>query len=113
MSDYTEQHCEACRADAPLASPEATEAFLQRHPNWALQEQDGIPKLVQTYTFPNFVEALAFANQIGEISEAEGHHPALLVEWGRVRVEWWSHKINGLHENDFIMAAKCDALGGA
>lgn len=110
MTDYERQHCEACRADAPLASAEAINAFLDTHPNWALESQDGIDRLVQTFTFSNFARALAFTNQIGALAEAEGHHPALLLEWGRVRVEWWSHKICGLHENDFIMAAKCDAV---
>ena len=110
MTDYENQHCEACRADAPLASPGAIRAFLDTHADWSLLKQDGIDRLVRTYTFPDFAVALAFTNEIGAIAEAEGHHPALLVEWGRVRVEWWSHKIRGLHENDFIMAAKCDAV---
>jgi len=115
MADYENQHCEACRADAPLASPGAIRAFLDTHADWSLLKQDGIDRLVRTYTFRDFAGALAFANEIGALAEAEGHHPALLVEWGRVRVEWWSHKIRGLHENDFIMAAKCDiahARGG-
>jgi len=110
MTDYESRHCEACRADAPLATPEATRAFLGRHPNWALRTMDDIDRICRTYRFRNFADALSFANAIGALAEAEGHHPALLVEWGQVRVEWWSHKIKGLHENDFIMAAKCDQI---
>jgi 4a-hydroxytetrahydrobiopterin dehydratase len=60
--------------------------------------------------FPNFTEALAFTNRVGALAEADGHHPALLTEWGRVTVTWQTHKIRGLHLNDFIMAAKTDEL---
>ena len=63
-------------------------------------------------TFPVFASALAFTNQVGALAEAEGHHPAILTEWGRVTVSWWTHAIRGLHRNDFIMAAKTDALLG-
>jgi 4a-hydroxytetrahydrobiopterin dehydratase len=66
--------------------------------------------LVRTFRFPNFREALAFTDRVGALAEAEGHHPALLTEWGTVTVFWWTHKIHGLHRNDFIMAAKTDAL---
>src|SRR5262249_37265726 len=68
------------------------------------------PQLERVFHFPSFADALAFTNQIGTLAEAEGHHPALLTEWGRVTVTWWTHKIRGLHRNDFIMAAKTDAL---
>jgi 4a-hydroxytetrahydrobiopterin dehydratase len=60
--------------------------------------------------YKNFVEALHFTNKVGELAETEGHHPSLLTEWGKVTVTWWTHKINGLHRNDFIMAAKTDEL---
>jgi len=62
------------------------------------------------FTIPNFVEALNFTNKVGALAESEGHHPALLTEWGKVTVTWWTHKIGGLHRNDFIMAAKTDQL---
>ncbi len=63
-----------------------------------------------SFKFKNFVQSLEFTNQVGALAEAEGHHPALLTEWGRVTVTWWTHKIKGLHRNDFIMAAKTDQL---
>ncbi len=74
-----------------------------------------VPLLVQnsitrTYKFKNFAEALAFTNRVGALAEQENHHPALLTEWGKTTVAWWTHEINGLHRNDFVMAAKCDAL---
>jgi 4a-hydroxytetrahydrobiopterin dehydratase len=70
----------------------------------------GDPQLERTFRFPNFREALTFTLQVGELAEAEGHHPVLVTRWGSVTVIWWTHKIRGLHRNDFIMAAKTDAL---
>jgi 4a-hydroxytetrahydrobiopterin dehydratase len=79
-------------------------------PDWRLVERDGIARLERTFEVPTFADALAFTNQVGALAEQEGHHPALLTEWGRVTVTWWTHKIRGLHQNDFIMAAKTDTL---
>jgi 4a-hydroxytetrahydrobiopterin dehydratase len=67
-------------------------------------------RLERTYRFGNFMEALAFTKRVGLLAEEEGHHPSLLTEWGRVRVTWTTHKIHGLHRNDFIMAARTDEL---
>jgi len=78
--------------------------------NWDLMERDGIPRLERVFRFANFAEALDFTNRVGVLAEAEGHHPALVTEWGRVTVTWWTHKIQGLHRNDFVMAAKTDSL---
>jgi 4a-hydroxytetrahydrobiopterin dehydratase len=90
---------------------EAEAAELKRQiPDWQLVERDGISRLERTFEFPTFTDALAFTNRVGALAEEEGHHPALLTEWGRVTVSWWTHKIRGLHRNDFIMAAKTDAL---
>jgi 4a-hydroxytetrahydrobiopterin dehydratase len=66
--------------------------------------------LSRTFIWRNFAEALAFTNRVGTLAEAEGHHPLLITEWGKVTVQWWTHKIKGLHRNDLIMAAKTDAL---
>ena len=74
--------------------------------------RDGIMQLERVFVFDNFVDALEFTKRVGQLAEAEGHHPALLTEWGRVTVTWWSHKIRGLHRNDFIMAARTDQLFG-
>lgn len=110
MSDLSGQHCEACRAGAPQATAAQTEEFMAQLPDWEIIAIDGINRLRRVYSFKNFAQALAFTDEVGEIAEQEGHHPALLTEWGRVTVEWWSHKIKGLHVNDFVMAAKTDAL---
>jgi 4a-hydroxytetrahydrobiopterin dehydratase len=66
--------------------------------------------LSKHYTFPNFVAALAFVNRVGEIAEENGHHPDILLSWGKARVDIWTHKIDGLTESDFVLAAKCDRL---
>jgi 4a-hydroxytetrahydrobiopterin dehydratase len=106
----TQMHCVACRSDAPTVT-DAERAELQPQvPEWELVRRDDIDRLERVFRFPDFAQALAFTNEIGALAEAEGHHPALLTEWGRVTVTWWTHKICGLHRNDFVMAAKTDEL---
>jgi 4a-hydroxytetrahydrobiopterin dehydratase len=110
MEALREMRCEACRRGAPTVTPEEAEELKPQIPEWKVEEQDGVPRLVRVFTFQDFRSALDFTNRVGEIAEEEGHHPALGTEWGRVRVEWWTHKIRGLHRNDFIMAAKTDGV---
>ncbi|MDH2436401.1 4a-hydroxytetrahydrobiopterin dehydratase [Pokkaliibacter sp. MBI-7] len=102
--------CEACRADAPQATAEERVQFMTELPDWQIRTEQGIDQLVRSYSFKNFRTALAFTNAVGELAEGEGHHPAILTEWGRVEVCWWTHKIKGLHHNDFICAAKTDEV---
>jgi len=83
-------------------------AFWPQVPDWSIVEVDNVKRLERVFRFDNFAHALAFTNKLGEIAEEEGHHPALLTEWGKVTVTWWTHKIGGLHRNDFIMAARSD-----
>ncbi len=109
MEELNTLHCEACRADAPKVSDEELKTLLAKIPDWIPQVRDNIMQLEREYSFKNFVEALAFTNKIAELAESEGHHPVLLTEWGKVTVTWWTHKIKGLHRNDFIMAAKTDS----
>jgi len=102
--------CVACRSGAPTVT-EAEIAELQPQvPEWEITEQEGVKKLSRVFRFDDFAKALAFTNALGELAEEEDHHPALLTEWGRVTVTWWTHKIRGLHRNDFVMAAKADEL---
>jgi 4a-hydroxytetrahydrobiopterin dehydratase len=82
-------------------------------PDWALVEENGIKRLRRVFEFDDFAQALAFTNEVARAAEEEGHHPALLTEWGRTTVTWWTHKIRGLHRNDFVMAAKTDDLYGS
>lgn len=79
-------------------------------PDWEVVERENILRLERVFKFKDFVQALEFTTQVGKIAEEEGHHPALLTEWGKVTVTWWTHKIKGLHRNDFIMAAKTDEV---
>ncbi len=108
MGTLSALKCTACRGDEPPLSDAEIQELLPQVPDWKVVEREGIKRLERTFTFRNFREAMAFANRVGEVAEEEGHHPALLVEWGRVTVSWWTHKIRGLHRNDFIMAAKTD-----
>ncbi|MGZ4416497.1 MAG: 4a-hydroxytetrahydrobiopterin dehydratase [Gaiellaceae bacterium] len=110
MEALKEMRCVACRSDAPTVT-EAEVAELQPQvPEWELTEQEGIKKLSRVFRFDDFAKALAFTNALGELAEEEDHHPALLTEWGRVTVTWWTHKIRGLHRNDFVMAATADEV---
>jgi 4a-hydroxytetrahydrobiopterin dehydratase len=108
MDQLTQLKCTACRGDEPMLTDTQIAELHPQVPNWQVVERDGIKRLERTFTFDNFVHALAFTNKVGELAEEEGHHPAILTEWGRVTVTWWTHKIKGLHQNDFIMAAKSD-----
>ena len=108
MDQLTQLKCTACRGDEPTLTDAQIAELHPQVPNWQVVERDNIKRLERTFKFDNFVHALAFTNKVGELAEEEGHHPAILTEWGRVTVTWWTHKINGLHQNDFIMAAKSD-----
>jgi 4a-hydroxytetrahydrobiopterin dehydratase len=109
MEALTEQKCVACRKDAPTVSDSELAELQPQVPDWELVELDGIKRLRRVFSAGDFAQALEFTNKVGEIAEEEGHHPALLTEWGKTTVTWWTHKIRGLHRNDFIMAAKTDA----
>jgi 4a-hydroxytetrahydrobiopterin dehydratase len=109
-STLTQEKCVACNKDSPRVTEQEIAELKPDIPDWEINEVNDVPRLERTFKLPNFVEALAFTNKVGELAEAEGHHPAILTEWGRVRVSWWTHKIKGLHRNDFIMAAKTDKL---
>jgi 4a-hydroxytetrahydrobiopterin dehydratase len=111
MSEFVTMKCDACRVGAPPATDEEIAQFVADCPDWEQIEVDGIPQIRRVFKFGNFVQAIAFTNQVGELAEQEGHHPALLTEWGRVTVRWWTHKILNLHKNDLIMGAKTDQLG--
>jgi 4a-hydroxytetrahydrobiopterin dehydratase len=110
MERLTQQRCVACRRDAPQVTEAEIDELRPQIPDWELVEVDGIKRLRRVFTADDFAQALALTTRVGELAEAEGHHPALLTEWGRTTVTWWTHKIKGLHRNDFVMAAKTDEL---
>jgi 4a-hydroxytetrahydrobiopterin dehydratase len=110
MAQLTQQTCEACTKKSSPVTPEETVQLKPQIPDWRLIEVTGESRLERTYKFKNFAKALEFTNRVGEIAEEQGHHPALLTEYGQVTVTWWTHAISGLHKNDFIMAAKTDEI---
>jgi 4a-hydroxytetrahydrobiopterin dehydratase len=109
----TQEKCVACRRDAPTVTDAEIAELQPQVRDWELVEVDGIARLRRVFAFEDFAQALEFTDRVGALAEEEGHHPALLTEWGRTTVTWWTHKIKGLHRNDFIMAAKTDALASA
>jgi 4a-hydroxytetrahydrobiopterin dehydratase len=110
METLTQMKCVACRKDEPTVTNAEIAEFQPQVSDWEILELDGIKRLRRVFSFDDFVQALEFANKVGVLAEHEGHHPALLTEWGRTTVTWWTHKISGLHRNDFVMAAKTDVL---
>ena len=104
------EKCVACRRDSPRVTEAEIDGLRPAVPEWRLTEDEEIKRLDRTFKLGDFAKAMAFAGQVGEAAEEEGHHPRLTVEWGRVNVAWWTHKIRGLHRNDFVMAAKTDEV---
>jgi len=103
-----DKRCIPCEGGVPpMAQDEAEKLLKQLSPGWSLNDKG---HLEASYKFPNFIQAMTFANKVGNIAEAEGHHPDLTVSWGKCGVEIWTHKIQGLTESDFILAAKIDGI---
>lgn len=109
MSMLTQMKCLPCVQNEPPATDAEIALYKPQIADWKIVERDGIPRLERVFRFKDFAEALAFTNKVGALAEFEDHHPAILTEWGRVTITWWTHKIRGLHRNDLIMAAKTDA----
>ncbi len=110
MVELAKGHCEACRVGAPLLTQQELEELLPQIPAWKVIQIEGVDQLQRVFAFSNFIDAQHFTNQVCDIAEQEGHHPAITLEWGKVTVRWWTHKILGLHRNDVLMAAKTDML---
>ena len=105
------QNCVPCQGGIPALSRTEAERYLVELPKWALE--GGATRIRRRYAFNDFASALAFVNRVGDIAEAQGHHPDITFGWGYAEVVIFTHKIAGLHENDFILAAKVEALYGA
>jgi 4a-hydroxytetrahydrobiopterin dehydratase len=107
-ASLADRRCEPCRGGVPpLTAEQRAPLLAELDPDWEVVDGH---HLARTYRFRNFAGALAFTNQVGTLAEDQGHHPDLHLAWGRVRVEIWTHKIDGLHEADFVFAAKCDRI---
>ena len=110
MTKLAQMKCVPCRGGVPTLTAEEIIALQPDVPEWQVTEVDGVKRLERTFKRKNFIEAVAFTNKVAMLAEKEDHHPLIVTEWGRVKVQWWTHKIKGLHKNDFIMAAKTDRL---
>ena len=97
--------CVPCKGGVPPLDANAVELLLSQLDGW---QAPGDRRLSKTYKFPDFAKALAFVDRVGAITEEQGHHPDIYLAWGKVTIEVWTHKIDGLTESDFIFAAKCD-----
>jgi 4a-hydroxytetrahydrobiopterin dehydratase len=109
MAALYEIDCTRPKKGEGLDAPEI-KAYAEQVPGWKVIHVDGEPRLQREFKFKNFSEALQFTNQVGNLADAQDHHPAILTEWGKVTVTFWTHATGGLHVNDFIMAAKTDRL---
>lgn len=107
--DLTGKVCTPCQGGIPPLTHTEAEVLARQTPKWQLTDE--ATWIRRSFAFGDFVEALAFVNKVGELAEAEGHHPDISFGWGYADVSLQTHKIKGLHENDFILAAKIDALG--
>ena len=109
MSDLASNTCEACRIDAPLVSDDEVSILINEIEGWDVID-DGVKKLKKEFSFSNYSDSVDFSNKVADMADKEDHHPQIILEWGKVTVIWWSHKIKGLHKNDFICAAKTNKI---
>jgi 4a-hydroxytetrahydrobiopterin dehydratase len=110
MDSLKNLKCVPCRGGEPTLTDKQIREFRPEVPEWKVEEHNNVKRLARSFMFKNFKQALDFTNKVGKIAEGEGHHPVIVTQWGKVKVSWWTHKIKGLHRNDFIMAAKTDNL---
>ena len=109
MVNLSEQSCEACRIDAPELSEAEINTLIPDLMEWTLIKSP-MHQLKKVFSFKDYQDAINFTNNLTKIADEEDHHPQIVLEWGKVTVFWWSHKIEGLHKNDFICASKTDSL---
>jgi 4a-hydroxytetrahydrobiopterin dehydratase len=107
MSDLASKTCVPCRGGVPPLAGDQLKSLEREVPGWLVVNGH---HLKRTFTFPDFRSALAFVNRVGELAEEQGHHPDILLAWGKAEITTWTHKIDGLTESDFVMAAKIDQL---
>lgn len=107
MSSLAAKTCVPCRGGVPPLRGQELSALHQQVPDWQVVDEH---HLVRHFKFADFKQALAFVNRVGELAEGQGHHPDILLAWGKAEITLWTHKVNGLTESDFIMAAKIDQL---
>jgi 4a-hydroxytetrahydrobiopterin dehydratase len=107
MTELASKTCIPCRGDVPALKGADLQHLSHQLPNWRVVDEHHI---VRTFSFPDFQKALDFVNRVGAIAEEQGHHPDILLTWGKVEITTWTHSVKGLTESDFILAAKIDQL---
>lgn len=112
-TSLTKLRCVACEGGEPSLNPEEIAALQPQVPTWQVKTVNGHPSLGKTFEFKDFAASIEFVNKVKDIAEHEGHHPDVNIHWGTVRLENWTHATGGLHQNDFILAAKIDQLTAA
>lgn len=110
MQDLLKSHCEKITAQTIRMDDQEIDRLMAMLTGWKKIQVEGEMRLEKIYKLNDFALAAAFTAQIAQMAEEEDHHPAILTEWGKATITWWTHKIKGLHRNDFIMAAKTDEL---
>lgn len=110
MKELANLHCSPVSATTPRLSAAEILQLKAKLPGWETHTKRGELRLEKSYQFDDFAQALSFTDRVGNLANEENHHPAILTEWGKVTVTWWTHKIKGLHKNDFIMAAKTEQV---
>jgi 4a-hydroxytetrahydrobiopterin dehydratase len=110
MTALKDMKCIPCRGGEPPLTEQQINELKPQIVDWTVKEVEGVQRLERIFKFRNFSEAVEFTDRVAAIAEADDHHPLIITEWGRVTVQWWTHKIKGLHHNDFIMASKTDGL---
>ena len=110
MSELANSQCEPCKAGGPTLSEAEIRDLITELPDWNVETVNGEQRLSRTFESKDFASAMGFSQQVADLAEKANHHPMLVTEWGKVTVDWWTHKIGGLHRNDFVMAAKTDRL---
>jgi len=108
MNELSHAHCTPCTATSAALTDEELKQLMPLIPGWTTAICNDEMRLEKIFKFSNFIDALAFSNKVGALAEQQDHHPAILTEWGKVTISWWTHSIHGLHRNDFILAAKTD-----
>ena len=109
-NELSQSTCEACTDDANSLHEEEIQELLPRIPSWKVCEEENIKRLICSFAFLSYEDSIKFTNEVAKLADKEDHHPEIFLEWGKVTVTWWSHKIKGLHNNDFICASKTDDL---
>jgi 4a-hydroxytetrahydrobiopterin dehydratase len=108
IPELQNQNCVPAKGDA--MSKDQIHEFQSQVPNWEVVTIDGIPQLRRSFQFSDYMQGVSFAEKVGELAEMQDHHPRIIIDWRKVTVEWWTHSVKGLHNNDFVMAAKSDTV---